>query len=451
MLSITASVTNSSNNSVTWSLSGAGKLSNQTSTSVTYNAPPTVTSNQNATVTATAAASSSSMATLSITVLAPGSTSNVQPIAVDGGPVANVIYQNGAFTTVTICEPGTSTCQAIPGILVDTGSVGLRVLQSALTTIQLSPLTANGNTLNDCISFVDGSFLWGTVAPADVKLAGEVAAGVSVHLVADPSFQIPSTCSNGGIDEDNQAGLGANGILGVGPEPFDCGFACDPNGGESSPPVPAYYACSSSGSCQPTFVSCGPECSDSAANQQVTNPVTLFTTDNNGVILNFQTVTSSEATLNGSMIFGIGTESNNALGSATVFTLDSNDNFTTDFNSTSLSGSFIDSGSNGYFFPDSSIPACSDNTSFYCPTMLQNLSATNVGTNNAQSMVSFSIDNADNLLNNNPNDAVFPALGGPLSGSFDWGLPFFYGRSVFTSIDGQTVPSGQPAAPWWAY
>src|SRR5579863_253292 len=144
MLSITASVTNSSNNSVTWSLSGAGKLSNQTSTSVTYNAPPTVTSNQNATVTATAAASSSSMATLSITVLAPGSTSNVQPIAVDGGPVANVIYQNGAFTTVTICEPGTSTCQAIPGILVDTGSVGLRVLQSALTTIQLSPLTANG-------------------------------------------------------------------------------------------------------------------------------------------------------------------------------------------------------------------------------------------------------------------------------------------------------------------
>src|ERR1700733_14066190 len=51
-----------------------------------------------------------------------GGTANGQPIAVDGGPVAGAIYPNGAFTTVTICNPGTTTCQAIDGILVDTGS-----------------------------------------------------------------------------------------------------------------------------------------------------------------------------------------------------------------------------------------------------------------------------------------------------------------------------------------
>jgi hypothetical protein len=66
--------------------------------------------------------------------------------------------------------------------------------------------------------------------------------------------------------------------------------------------------------------------------------------------------------------------------------------------------------------------------------------------------VSFGIDNADNLFNNNPTADAFSTLGGTNdSGSFDWGLPFFYGRSVFTSIRGQTTPSGTPPAPWWAY
>src|SRR5277367_1627740 len=47
----------------------------------------------------------------------PTSGSNVQAIAVDGGPVAGAIYPNGAFTNVTICNPGTTTCQTIDGIL----------------------------------------------------------------------------------------------------------------------------------------------------------------------------------------------------------------------------------------------------------------------------------------------------------------------------------------------
>jgi len=57
------------------------------------------------------------------------SSSNVQPIVVNSGPAGN--YANGLFTSVTLCVPATSNCQTIDGILVDTGSFGLRILSSA--------------------------------------------------------------------------------------------------------------------------------------------------------------------------------------------------------------------------------------------------------------------------------------------------------------------------------
>jgi len=52
----------------------------------------------------------------------------------------------------------------------------------------------------------------------------------------------------------------------------------------------------------------------------VQNPVTLFATDNNGVIIELPAVSGVETSVTGSLIFGIGTQSNNALGSATVYT-----------------------------------------------------------------------------------------------------------------------------------
>jgi hypothetical protein len=46
-------------------------------------------------------------------------------------------------------------------------------------------------------------------------------------------------------------------------------------------------------------------------------------------------------------------------------------------------------------------------------------------------------------------DSVFPTLGGPNPGTFDWGLPFFYGRHVFVAIEGAPTPGG--TGPYWAY
>jgi hypothetical protein len=381
----------------------------------------------------------------STTQVPPAGTTNVQQIVVNGGPVSGQRYPDAAFTSVTICAPKSTNCATVDGILVDTGSFGLRILKSAIPSLSLPTLSQSGSTIYNCVSFVDNSFLFGQVAQADVKIAGEVASAASIHVVADPTgFAVPAACSNGGVDADNQQTLGANGILGVGAEPEDCGFACDPSTGGQPPAV--YFACGTTGNCNSAFVS---------VSQQVINPVVRFSKDNNGVLVKLPSINGVAATATGSLIFGIGTQTNNSLPTtATVFTLDSFGNFTTHFNNQALTRSFIDSGSNGLFFPDSAIPQCPANAApgFYCPTTTLNLSAQNSSQSGASNTVNFSIDNAVNVFNGNPTADAFSNLGGSSSsGTFDWGLPFFYGRTVFTSINGQPVPTGQPAAPWWAY
>jgi hypothetical protein len=124
--------------------------------------------------------------------------------------------------------------------------------------------------------------------------------------------------------------------------------------------------------------------------------------------------------------------------------------FTTVFNSNSYNMSFIDSGSNGLYFLDSTttgIPVCSDNSAFYCPSASQSLTATNQGANGSTGNVNFIVGNADMLSNGI--DAAINGLAGPNSGAFDWGLPFFYGRNVYTAIEGQSTPGG--TGPYWAY
>ena len=390
-----------------------------------------------------------------------GNGTNVQPIAVDGGPVPNVIYPDGAFTSVTVCQTGTTTCQTIDGILVDTGSFGLRILASALT-ITLPALQSGNSTLYNCIQFADTSFLWGTVSVADVQMAGELASQASIQVIEDPApntFTIPANCSNGGINEDTQAFLGTNGILGVGPEPEDCGPGCDPNFDNGVAPEPFYYLCSSGTACTPASVTSLASVPLGQPNQQVVNPVAMFATDSNGVIVQLPALSGAAATETGSLIFGIGTQANNQVpSSAKIFALDPSigDTFTTTYKGQVLTGSFIDSGSNGLFFPDATIPACVDIPDFFCPASILSLSALNTETTSvtgATSTVNFSIDNADNLFAGGGGaDAAYSTLGGPNTGGpFDFGLPFFYGRSVFTAIDGAAVPSNTPTAPWVAY
>jgi len=453
---------------VMWSLSpasGAGSLSLQTSSFVTYTAPSTVASPTTAVVTAQLVGSSAT-GSLQITILPSGAGPNVTTVEVNGGAVPGQVYPNAAFTSVTLCNPGTPICQTIDGVLVDTGSSGLRILQSQIPLLSLHPFVdGNGNTLQNCDLQVDGSFLWGPVSQFDVYIGGEVAGSLPVQVISSSSttVTVPASCSNGGITNENTPQLlGANGILGVGPEPTDCTVAgvnyC--NGITQPIPPNLYYTCPSVG------CATGESAVIVSIPQQVTNPVPLFSStgvgsDTNGVILQFPPASGNAASLSGLMIFGIGTEANNALGSATIFTLDSSDHFTTVVGEQTLTSSFIDSGSNGFFFPDT-LPTCTVNAQYFCPSSLTGFSATNTGATQGEAVVGFSVDNADSLFATYPSDAVFGNLAGPEgkyntcadgkgSCTFDWGLPFFYGRSVYTAIDGQTLPSGLPKGPWWAY
>jgi hypothetical protein len=150
---------------------------------------------------------------------------NVVPVVVDGGPnAATSPYINGAFTSVTVCVPGTSNCQTIDHILVDTGSVGLRLLAAGPAGGELTlPLPAyisqsDGTNLVECAPFVSG-YLWGPVVTADVLTlpdgTGEQASNIEMQVVGQPGQPaVPSTCISSGVGIGTLPVLGAKGILG---------------------------------------------------------------------------------------------------------------------------------------------------------------------------------------------------------------------------------------------
>ena len=365
---------------------------------------------------------------------------NVVSVTVSGGPSNNAL--NVLYTTVTLCLPGTSNCQTIDNIQVDTGSYGLRILAPVLTlSFQVAALS-NGSALVECTSFVDG-YSWGPVAVADVQISGESASSAPVQIIGDSRYpSVPADCSGSApMAEDTVAAFGANGIIGIGPFPSDCGEFC----AESVPEPAIYYACSTESNCTATTV---PEAS------QVPNPVTLFATDNNGSIITLPSAPSAgTTTLTGSLIFGIDTQSNNASGTETVVpiaTSGSNAGFiTTVFSGTTYAESFVDSGSNGYFFTDSSLTPCTDSgfTDFYCPSSTASLSG-ELQLASGTSTVDFDVASAEQI---NATYFVYPGLGGtnPTADSFDWGLPFYFGRRVATAIDGYTTSAG--SGPYIAY
>jgi hypothetical protein len=373
----------------------------------------------------------------------PTSTSNVQAVAINAGPATKTRATDLLYASLTVCVPGSSTqCETIGGIVVDTGSSGLRILASALTISLPQQKDSGGNPIAECAQFADGE-TWGPVQTADVSLAGEKAGSVPIQVIGSTAAnvaKVPTTCSNMGPIEDDVNSLEANGIIGVGNFIQDCGEACAVSGSQNAG---FYYSCPAAGC----------EVFAEPLTSQVSNPVAFFATDNNGVIIQLPAVSAPEAALSGSMIFGIGTQSDNALSGQTIYTLDPNTgNTSTTFKGTTYTdAAFLDTGSNAYYFLNSAatgMSKCTDLTFWYCPASTQNLTATNTGHNGATGNIDFSIGNADTLTAN-VNNRVIPNIGGPNTGTFDWGLPFFFGRTVYVAFEGKSTPSG--SGPFWAY
>jgi hypothetical protein len=102
-VSITASVTNDSKNAgVTWSVSGGGTLSNQTTTAATYNAPPSVTSAFTAIVTATSITNAAESASVQIKVNPlPAIAPAALPAANAGTPYSATPSESGGTSPLT--------------------------------------------------------------------------------------------------------------------------------------------------------------------------------------------------------------------------------------------------------------------------------------------------------------------------------------------------------------
>jgi Protein of unknown function (DUF3443) len=383
-------------------------------------------------------------------------------IIMDAGPPSLVAQNQSAanmiFATITICTHGSTTaCQTIDHIQVDTGSVGLRILSSALngTAAPAAVLDSSSNPMAECLVFGDGH-IWGSVALVDVNLGGSTLSNVPVHIIGSSTVGAdPAACSTGnGPAEQTLAAFGANGILGIGNYIQDCGIYCAVTTSNGQ-----YFSCQS-----------GTNCVSSTAilTSQVINPASLVPVDNNGVTLSFPAVTApGAASVTGTLYFGVNTETtagaqnNNAIGAAKILqfapaTATNAGYLTATYNSSTYSQAFIDSGSNAYFLPDSSIPTCTDSTSFYCPTNSVTKSFSLAGYNGTVASGSLVIDNADTLFSSQVANSylnVFPTLGGPSSSAangssnwFDLGVPFFLGRKVYIIFENATVGGVQGPA-----
>lgn len=358
---------------------------------------------------------------------APGPTvqgKNVIPITV--GSCGTGTYLNEPCVSVTICSPGTSNCQTIPNILLDTGSYGLRVFGSKITVPLTNVTDQQGKQLAECAQFVIGAD-WGPVKLADVVLGQENPVRVPIHVI-DANFPgLPNDCQNPDVSPET---AGYNGILGVGIFVDDCGQNCVTNANNR-----VYFVCQGA-TCSGTSVPIA---------SQVSNPVGLMSQDNNGLVIVLPAIPNHESSslVQGFAYLGVGTQPNNTVTGLRSFAADGNGYISANFNGAAIATAFIDSGTNTISFPSTMLTQCpttSQAYGFYCPAAATSLNATLIGKNGTQFAVPFMVTNADPIIVSRI--PISDRVGSVMTDSFDFGLPFFFGKTVVTQIEGRTSPLG---------
>ena len=155
---------------------------------------------------------------------------------------------------------------------------------------------------------------------ADVTIAGETAGNIPIQIIGDPQFlnDVPGDCGDGNPanNENSFQTLGTNGILGIGLFIEDCGTACAP----PNPPVPGL------------ITRALPEEQELARGICKMRPACRWQTRCQTRLPFLRRITmapssscrrwlpAEQASVTGSLVFGIGTQANNGLGSATVLT-----------------------------------------------------------------------------------------------------------------------------------
>lgn len=387
---------------------------------------------------------------------APPPTPNQVPVTVEIFNLNNP-YPNRPYVTVKVCDTQ-NNCQDIDHVLLDTGSTGLRLMPGVLN-VSLPPQNdANGEPVAECMQFGAGYF-WGAQRIATIKIAGEIAANIPVTVAGDQSIQAnaPSGCIATGPNAI--AGLPEfKGILGIGPQKTDCGSSC-----EQSPSAQMYFVCQggSAGRCMAVTMPVA---------MQTPNPVSQFVTDNNGTVLTFPSTSENQATLTGTLSFGIGTQPNNSLSGVQIYhssvpgaefpLLAANVNGIASF-------AFLDTGTNAYSLAQTGSPVINSRPPFmqavsglavcgqaggpFCPPAPVSLQIRLNGSNgNPTSWQNITLSDPTAAFQKNL--SVIPSLAFQNSdspGISILGLPFYFGRTVATAISG--AKTGYGIGPYWAF
>jgi hypothetical protein len=303
------------------------------------------------------------------------------------------------------------------------------------------------------------------VRNVDITITGtnESASNIPMQVIGDlgdsqPTCASESTTgyqltggSNGTANALTNTNLGSNGLLGVSLFQWDC-IAClttaQPQEGNPATANLAYVVCPdmTGNNCQPTTATLA---------QQVANPIPGFATDNNGYIIAINAVTAtagSSMAVTGTMTFGIGTQSNNALGSATKYNADPESEpgvVQTTWNGTAYTSVF-DTGSSAYYFANTSNPAialcAAPYNQLYCPggaNAVANSPGTTLSLNatlqdyssdaSPTQSLAFSVTNP--LTNYTGSTIASDNIGGTVVFNyFIWGMPYFYGHKTYFGI-----------------
>ena len=385
-------------------------------------------------------------------------TGNVTPLVVDGFPCAaagtagSVNFPEQPYISVQICAPGSpppgsvsANCQIIDHILVDTGSTGLRIADSALSTALKAGLTAftngsNSTSVSECEQYVS-SYVWGPVVNVDVYIAGKSSKSTQMQIFGNSNNPVPNSCSTplGGstlTQTDTVTSFGGNGLLGVSFSLLDYSW---------------YFDCPTSGS--------------SACTQNnfagLPNIVYNFASDNNGVTITLPKVGASGSLtpVVGTLAFGVSTGHSNNTPTSTLFTL-LNDGNPNDYTYATFqaevggvwTSAYIDSGTDVAYFNDqsnSNLTQCSntDFTGLYCPAAAQSVifNYANFTTGVPTSQGAFTLQVANPALFNS-NVIAFNNVAGPVStitnasSDIALGLVTFFGHTNYILFTEQQIP-----------
>ena len=197
---------------------------------------------------------------------------------------------NLAYVDVTVCNAA-QQCRTVPNVLVDTGSSGLRLYREALGGLQLEAVRDDmGRRLGSAADFAVGG-LWGTLHSAQVRVGQvETTQAIPIQLfdAASPSELRPASYKDDARPRFITMG---NGVLGISPRRHD---------------PQRYFALHRWG---PGAVLPAWNPVDVDASRQVVNPIGHFPDPyNNGSVISLPEVDGSagQKTAQGWLGFGIG-------------------------------------------------------------------------------------------------------------------------------------------------